>query len=168
MAIAVFEWWNAIPWVLIIIGWLIINHQHNARETRKERRDQLDRLISQLAELEKKAIAFHTASKHDDYPQRELTRNISKIWPQIKQLGLLENSNDIKQIVSDIRKEITLKNADRSTFKPQSINDLDGISDSIGVLVDKLNAAYIRKYHRTFSMRILDWMTSVLPKTGSP
>lgn len=140
---------HVITWLLVIIGWIIINWQHNRRETRKEQYSQLTEINTWLADIEHKAIAFHTAETYDQQTYRELVRDIARITPQIKLLGLLNDSKAIAVLVTDIRRAITLNNADASTFEPKASNDplLDDISNSIDELRIKLQKAFVAKYH---------------------
>lgn len=49
----------------IVIGWVVVNHQHNRREDRKEFRALSDRAKALTASIAKDAMAFHCEGKTD-------------------------------------------------------------------------------------------------------
>ncbi|WP_456378839.1 hypothetical protein [Thiolapillus sp.] len=145
-------WWRfGITWGLIIVGWIVINWQNNKRETRKERRILLDRLIMSLSELESNALQFHTADNHDPEILMNIIRRIKRIWPQIELLRMTKVPN-IEHLSYNIRRTITLKNADASNFHKQGPNSkiLLQISDAIDSMVNALETEFSFKYHYSF------------------
>lgn len=46
--------------IVIILGWVVINHQNNRREIRKEIRSALDKVQDLITDLTAKAIDYHT------------------------------------------------------------------------------------------------------------
>jgi len=54
-------WTQIVTWLLVIAGWLLVNHQNNIREKRKEIRTILDKIQSLLDEIEIQAVNYHTA-----------------------------------------------------------------------------------------------------------
>lgn len=46
--------------LVIILGWMVINHQNNRREIRKEIRSALDKIQDLMTDLTTKAIDYHT------------------------------------------------------------------------------------------------------------
>ena len=59
-------WTQIVTWLLIIAGWLLVNHQNNIREKRKEIRTILDKIQSFLDEIEIQAIQYHTNQASSD------------------------------------------------------------------------------------------------------
>ena len=53
-------WMQFVPWVLIIVGWAIVNHQNNRRETRKEARSMADNAKRSTIELAALGVKFLT------------------------------------------------------------------------------------------------------------
>ena len=53
---------SVIGWLLISYGWYITNKHNNKRESRKELRSELDRIVSELEMLREKALQYYTTS----------------------------------------------------------------------------------------------------------
>lgn len=49
-----------VQWVLIVVGWIIVNHQNNLRETRKEARAMADNAKKSTIEISSSAIKYLT------------------------------------------------------------------------------------------------------------
>ena len=54
-----------LPLLLVVIGWLVVNSQHNRRETRKEGRALIDAAKKLVQEIAKNAVAYHCDGKDD-------------------------------------------------------------------------------------------------------
>src|SRR5687767_4253854 len=77
------EWGSAISWVVVFIGWLVVNRQHNKRETRKEVRAGLNDLIKLLDNIEDLSLEYHT-SESDLAKARKIRRGLAQIFPRLK------------------------------------------------------------------------------------
>jgi hypothetical protein len=51
-----------VPWLLIVVGWMIVNYQNNVRETRKEARAMADAAKKTAIEVSSKAVDFFTSA----------------------------------------------------------------------------------------------------------
>jgi len=143
--------YQAINWGLIILGWLIINYQHNARETRKEIRAALDKIDALLEDIEQKAIAFHTSEDFDSFLLRDAKRLIARLPPHIQSIDFW--SQTIGFNVTNIRRAATLRNAEPSEFiqqNPESDIVLE-ISSSIDNMRTDLNMEFRERYQAPFS-----------------
>lgn len=62
-------WWSSlapiVSWVLVILGWKVINKDNNTREKRHEMRSALDALIADISQLELSAHQYYTQSDTD-------------------------------------------------------------------------------------------------------
>ncbi len=142
-----YDWTDSVTWLLVVAGWAILNFQHRSIETRKERREALDQIVSDLRSLEERAIAFHTAETYDHHLIRGIRRDVDRIWPRVSLLRLLESKEAV--LITDIRRAITLSNADPTDFVQRDPGDqfVDAISDSLDTLISELDANYVSKYH---------------------
>jgi hypothetical protein len=53
---------SIIGWLLILYGWNLTNKHNNKRESRKELRSELDRIVSELEMLKEKTFQYYTTS----------------------------------------------------------------------------------------------------------
>lgn len=138
---------QAISWVLIIVGWVIVNSQSNKRETRKEVRASLLELYKHLDGIEEAAFEYHT-KVGDPAVARRIKRDILQIAPRIRmairgRMKVLSWSP-----VSKFRSAVTLDNFDTAQFVPKLPTDpiFDGISAAKVDLIANLEAAFGRAY----------------------
>jgi len=138
-----------VPWALVIIGWWIINHQNNARESRKERRAAIDRLNSELDSLEGLAIQFHTAANFDEGRLAALRRRLKRLMAMVEATGMVEVNSGLSLCVVRVRQSMTLRNADKTGFSQQRQDGrlLHEISAAVDELRDEVEAAFNEKYH---------------------
>jgi hypothetical protein len=117
-------WAQVITWLLVILGWLLVNRQNNIREKRKEIRSLLDKIQSFLDEIEYQAIQYHTSQQSDELAF-QLKRNLNKKFQN--KLSVLKLRNlDIQNCyphLKQLRQAVTLENFDTSGFKPKNISD---------------------------------------------
>ena len=133
-------WSQAVTWSLVIGGWLVINHQHNARETRKEVRAAIDRLNAALDEIECLAVNFHTGNSFDLRKLSTINRHISRLSPLVDTTGF----GDVRQVryrIYRVRQAITLRNADKSEFTTQApdsqlLNNIAASIDDLRFLIE--------------------------------
>ncbi len=136
-----------ITWVLVIIGWLIVNSQHNKRISRKETRDRLDQMGESLLKLEQVAIEYHTAKKRNDKLACSIRTAIERVSRAINRLGLATTA-ELNPKIIDLRRAITLQNFDSRKYerKDPSGEFIDRISHSTGELIDLLESKYLVRY----------------------
>jgi len=135
-------------WLLIIFGWLIVNHQNNIREKRKEIRGTLDKMQLFLDEIETQAIQYHTNQATNELAF-QLKRNLNKKLRD--KLDILKiRSLDVKtsySLLFKFRQAVTLKNFDTSKYEVQTIND-DLIKN---ILLTKDNLS--QEFEKSFAKR---------------
>ncbi len=142
---------DIVPWVLVIIGWLIINRQHNARETRKERSAAIDRLNEELDKIESLAVAFHSASSFEPDKLSTINRRLKRLMAMVEATGMVRNNDtNLTALVADVRKAITLKNVEKRRFETQPRDGelLNTVAVKIDELRDGVEDAFCRKYQR--------------------
>lgn len=147
-------------WVIVVIGWLIVNNQNNNRERRKEIRQAIDKIVKKIEEIEQDALQFHQ-SAFDDSSARALLLSLDKNSRSIAWLKIVESEIYKKSIIS-FRRSITLNNFDPTTHVALDGNNaqLARISAAAENLVDLLESAYAAQYLRKMPMlmRFKAWL----------
>lgn len=135
-------WAYVITWALILGGWYAVHRATLARERRKERRELANNAIEALNSLAIEAREFHTASAFDEYQADLLRYRIERIILSLQRSPLSELTLPIGRMVK-LRKSITLKNMDQSSFCAQTSNSpvLREIRSAVDDLVDAIEAA---------------------------
>jgi len=131
-------WTQIVTWLLVISGWLLVNHQNNVREKRKEIRAILDKTQSFLDEIEIEAIKYHTSQESSD-SAFQLKRNLNQKLRNKLDILKLRNLNVEKcyPYLKTLRQAVTLENFDTSSFKPQNLSD--DLIKNIWLAKDKLS-----------------------------
>lgn len=138
---------DAISWIIVVVGWLIINRQHNNRETRKEIRASLMDLYRLLDSIEADAFAYHT-TEPDVALARKIKRELDQIYSRVR-LALSDTVTcDSSKQISEFRKSITLHNFDTVSFEKKAADDsiFDEIMIAKRQLISVLEHAYSQKY----------------------
>ena len=107
-----------IPWAIIIIGWFVINAQHNKRELRKELRSSLDDIRNRVVDLENLAVLYHTDENNHDLSTK-IKVLIERIGYDIETNQLLPSSVSNERIIH-LRQAITMKNFETKSYHEQS------------------------------------------------
>lgn len=103
---------SLITWLIVAVGWYIVNNQNNNRETRKEHYQEIGKLIELIQQTENLATSFHTSDEFDPKNNAQIIRNLNKISL------LLSGIHYLKAIhLAPFRKSITFKNFEKSQFK---------------------------------------------------
>lgn len=138
---------DAVSWCIVIIGWLIINHQHNSRETRKEIRASLVELYKLLDVIEADAFAYHTGAA-DQALSRKIKRELDQIYARVSLALAKTITCDCSKEITSFRKSITLENFETANFKKKSPDDemFTGILVAKRRLITVLEHAYTEKY----------------------
>lgn len=137
---------QVITWLIVIGGWLIVNHQNNGRERRKEVRQAIDKLCLKIEEVERTARAFHQSDYNAEVAD-ELKLTINKIIRGIARLEILD-LKILSRNAIHLRKSITLNNFDTSNHIPLNgtQQQLADISDAADNLIGAMESAYIKRY----------------------
>jgi hypothetical protein len=128
---------QVVTWLLVITGWVIINYQHNKRETRKEVRAQINRLRDMLGELEELAKQYHTAAQHSEPEAKRIKLMLQRVSYELEYLNLLDRiDRDISMIA--LRKAITYHNFDSQKHVSQDLGGelMAGIYASVDAILN--------------------------------
>jgi len=139
---------DIITWLLVITGWVIINHQQNIRETRKELRSNLDEIKLSLISIEKKSIKYHM-NDIDASLASEIKLSISRVSTEIKLLALLDKETQ-KTLIKTFRQAITLNNFDADNhvsynYGSELILEISSTVDEISIALEQ---TFRNKYPR--------------------
>ena len=143
-------WWGSIvSWVVVMVGWIVINAQNNGRETRKEVRAALDGTIRRLEKLESLGRQYHLSTAHDDSIAEEIKLHLKKLWPESVRLNLVDESALAVRVAS-LRRSITLRNFDSAEHAALLAGDeiLAEIAESVSALEEMLQRGFAEKYWR--------------------
>src|ERR1700730_9541944 len=110
------SWSGPISWLLVIVGWLVINGQHNRRETRKEIRSALNDLYEMLNEIEDEAFTYHTGAG-DSALSRRIKRRVSQIHSRVNLAFINTIETRCGKEIASFRKAVTLHNFDTAAHK---------------------------------------------------
>lgn len=143
------DYLQIITWLVIIIGWFIVNNQQNIREKRKERRAQLDDFNGNIIQLEKKAISYHINATHDEQLAREIKRNLDVIRKFAIRIKLLD-TKILNRVIINLRQSITYKNFDNGTNHNQETENSElvgGIYSACDTFIDSMESSFQNKYN---------------------
>jgi hypothetical protein len=136
-------WWpNAVSWVLLFFGWLVVHWATLARERRKEKRETANCAINELREIEKEAFGFHTADSFDDRKGSALRQRVERLINRLQRSPLSTLGIPVGRMIA-LRSSITLNNADFSNFTSQKSDSkiLEGICGAVDDLIEEIEAA---------------------------
>ncbi len=142
------SWLNTVPWLLVVTGWAIVNHQNNYREKRKEIRGKINGVKEFLFDLEDAAIHHHTTEQTPPNCMK-IKRIIARVSAELKALeviGLKIEAVDIQ--ITRIRQSITLKNFESKRYSP--LDSGNSILADIGASTDKLGHSLEMAYAAKF------------------
>lgn len=143
------SWLSALPPILVILGWIVVNRQNNQRETRKETRSSLQDFYKALDELENAAISFHT---HDQWSPEKAQTIRTTTERTLRRARMIADTLGITLIneCKEMRQAITLDNFDKSTHQPQQRDSeiILRIEDGRDRLFLELEKAFSAKFLR--------------------
>jgi transcription initiation factor TFIIIB Brf1 subunit/transcription initiation factor TFIIB len=143
------SWLSALPPILVVLGWIVVNYQNNQRETRKETRASLQDFYKALSELESIAISFHTHDQWNDEKAQAIRttteRTLRRARMIAKSLGIT-----LTDECKAMRQAITLDNFEKSTYQPQQRDSeiILRIEDGHDCLFIELENAFTAKFLR--------------------
>lgn len=107
----------------VIIGWMVVSDQQEARELSKSRYTRIYAMRDDLRKIEDAAITYHT-SAFDQAKARSLIRSIKTFADELshlKECGCIKFST-LQDVVS-LRQAVTLKNCgSAATFEAQAVD----------------------------------------------
>jgi hypothetical protein len=148
-------WGDVVTWLLVIVGWLVVNWQSNLRETRKEIRERIDCLRDDILKLEDLSTRHHTVD-NDPVRRAEIKRLIAAVAASAKMIGDAGLSIEKRsQLIRDLRQAITLRNFDEE-YAPVPVTDpiVIDIGASVAALLRATETAYSQRYHKPIRTRL--------------
>lgn len=138
---------QAITWLLVIIGWYIVDGRQNARETRKELKAELDSLITAIECIVDSATTFHTASQQDKSASSNIKYRLRVVSNGISLLKA-RGVNIKSEFLVKFRQACTLNNFDTNRFRQQPPNSMliHNIQSTGQDLIFSLQRTFISKY----------------------
>lgn len=136
-----------IPWVIAVTGWIVVNRDNNKRESRKELRAKVDRVIQDVRSLHSIALKYHTAQHRDELAARQIRADLKLISNRIFQLRLL-NPERASCLIIDLRQRITLTNFDTREHTPIDVGSekVAAIDEVVDALENDLEREFRDKY----------------------
>ncbi|WP_155740175.1 hypothetical protein [Burkholderia territorii] len=144
-------------WLLIVIGWLVVNKQTNSRERRKEIRSTIDSIEKLILEIEVAARNYYKLEESTEDAQnqalqikasfRTLSARIKllRTYSRIRILKFWKNKFSISDTkLIDFRSAVTGGEFESSSRKAYAANHrvFSEISAAAGSLIDHLNEFY--------------------------
>jgi hypothetical protein len=137
-------------WLVIILGWSIVNRQNNQREKRKEVRTLIDKVQELLNKIEIDAISYHTQVSNTEELAFQLKRNLNQTLRD--KLEILEirqiDVSHCRNLHKELRKAVTLNNFDTANFQAQILSSsiIRGISLTKDRLSQELEKRFAQQY----------------------
>lgn len=152
-------------WIIIIVGWIVVNQQANVRETRKELRARVDLVQTWIFELVDLATGYHTGESgtldkySNGYQERVIKSRLDRVTRTVSSLGrstLGKSPYSPPYQAYYFRRAVTLHNFDTSEYKVQSPDSklIGDIAMTAQSLMDSLEEAYSNRYHRPRKLRL--------------
>ncbi|WP_125468859.1 hypothetical protein [Methylomagnum ishizawai] len=119
-----FAWIQSIPWLLVVLGWYLVNRQNNSREKRKELRALLDQTQKLLDEIEIQAVEYHTVEatvQRAFFLKRALGLKLHQKFEILSKRSL--ELRLCKKYHIELRKAITLSNFDSAKYEKKELSD---------------------------------------------
>jgi hypothetical protein len=138
-----------ITWLLVILGWYLVNRQNNAREKRKELRALLDQTQKLLDDIETQAIAYHTVEATGErafFLKCTISQKLKHKLDVLSRRSL--NLESSLTLLKELRKSITLNNFDSASYEKKELSDplVRDIWLSKDRLSHELEKCFARKY----------------------
>jgi hypothetical protein len=146
------EYSQLITWILVAIGWYLVNMQNDKREARKELRAKVTELCKLVSDIEADTTVFYARS--GDAEQAAADRG--KITHKLSLLGvgtsqIAPRYHPVIETVVAFRKSITPDEFDEESRPPLKYSHptLDGVRFAAEQLVSELEAAFSKRYSQT-------------------
>ena len=149
-----FKWIEVVPWLLVILGWMVAIAQSGRHDDRVDARASIDRIEELLADLESKAIRYHVSGSPSAVDALEIKALLARISSQVIQLDLLDRS-DLRNI-GYLRQSITLNNFD--TAKHMKQEQGSELLQEIGIAVNDVGSSLEENYSKKFGRKFLGFI----------
>ncbi|WP_396956623.1 hypothetical protein [Nitrosomonas sp.] len=132
------------PWLLVIGGWYVIHRTTLIRERRKEKREEIDRVLEEIRAIESIAIDFHNSEVFDKKANSNITLRIDRLSRKLQAPPTFNELKITTQLMIEFRKTITLEHFDKSNFPSIVQRIMKGNpypATSIEILIRDINSA---------------------------
>lgn len=142
---------EAIPWLLVVIGWMATHLLSEARERRKSVRERFDKLVAHVVALEAAGRSFHMAQQYDETAANAILASLDRLERMADRSQALDMDALVPLLIHH-RRALTLKNFDSSSFQaqPGSSDILADIADATSDFEDDIERQYVRRYPSNF------------------
>ncbi|MCM2461047.1 hypothetical protein HGO40_11205 [Pseudomonas sp. CG7] len=143
-------------WVVVIVGWVVVNQQNNRREERKEVKAAMGDIVELTDEITLKAIQYHKDAIHSDELSKLIRLQLQRLGFRIQHLHF--HDDKLNKAIYEYRNSITYKNFDSSKHLPmpddsEIIEDIHHASDS---LMHSLEDCFGRRFRQGFRIAIAE------------
>lgn len=155
MVIEQWMWESArvvVPGLLVILGWMYVSYDNNKRETRKEKRQFLDRTILFLEDIAEDVVSYYITA--DQVEAQKLSSKIDpallRIEGALSHLKLKDSSGKVVNAIT-LRDKITNSGSWRSAQKVALAPDcatIYQINVAFAELIGSLESAYTSTYQK--------------------
>jgi len=160
-------WFYPVTWILVVLGWVIVNWQNNRREDRKEVRAALTKMYSDIAELEKAGILFHTSKSQDYNLASDILIMQGKLSERLSQLRIRGSSYSNE--LAFFTDSISLENFLDANFVRQSVSSplVNSIRDTSKELESVLEVEFSNLFRANLFIKINSWYLQTKERNGS-
>lgn len=109
-----------VPWLLIVVGWVIVNYQNNLRETRKEARTMADNAKKSTIEISLQTVKFLTSKTVLDL---ELKSSLELLEIELERFPLFSTGSSLMVCFTTFAEAITggdFESIERTIKRPDS------------------------------------------------
>lgn len=141
------DWSDVVTWLLVLAGWFVVHKIDLGHERRKENREGVTRIVDEIKEIERHAIAFHSSQNYSAEDSDLLTCHIARVNRCLQRPPLLPLKIPLPLMVR-FKKAFTLKNTDASSFVPQEYHGdlIVGIRRITDEMIEAVEAARDREF----------------------
>lgn len=112
-----------VAWVLVVLGWAVVNDLAAQRDRRKRDEERIDRLRNSLSEIEELALKHH-GEGFDEARARSIAKKVKNIGVECSHLERLRViSNEWRFASISVKRAVTMKNFEASTYRARSSSD---------------------------------------------
>lgn len=160
-------WFYPVTWILVVVGWVIVNWQNNRREDRKEVRAALTKICLDIGELEKDGITFHTSRTQNYNLASKILLAQAKLSEHLSHLRIRRSSYFSE--LTAFTDAISLENFHDSKFVRQAISSplVDNIRDTATELEAVLEAEFSNLFRAGFFVKVKSWHLQTKEQGGA-
>lgn len=160
-------WFYPVTWLLVVVGWLIVNWQNNRREERKEIRTALNQIYTDIENLQKKATKYHKSATRNVKLETKIIVMERKLSEHLSYLRLRDSS--FGPSYSLFIDAITLNNFESPTFVQQTSPSeiLENIQDYSIELESALELEFSKLFRGGFIVKTIT-LVKQIKEQGTP